>query len=88
MTDEFVDFTTISFWSYILDSITGCSAFLVWVRIFKYVSFNKVCKEFKKNQTCFKIKSMSVYSVSHFYGMQKYIIRQKIKMHMNIMSNK
>ena len=40
--DTFVDFTTIGFWSYFLDSVTGCCAFLAWIRIFKYVSFNKV----------------------------------------------
>ena len=38
---QFVDFTVIAFWSYFLDSITGCCAFLAWIKIFKYVSFNK-----------------------------------------------
>ena len=38
---KFVDFTTIAFWSYLLDSITGCCTFLAWIKIFKYVSFNK-----------------------------------------------
>ena len=38
---KFVDFTVIAFWSYLLDSITGCCAFLAWIKIFKYVSFNK-----------------------------------------------
>ena len=42
-TDRFVDFTCLAFWSYLLDSLTGVTAFLSWVRIFKYVSFNKVC---------------------------------------------
>ena len=42
ISDTFVDFTTIGFWSYLLDSVTGCCAFLAWIRIFKYVSFNKV----------------------------------------------
>ena len=48
ISDEFVDFTTIGFWSYFLDSLTGALAFLSWVRIFKYVSFNKVRKFSKK----------------------------------------
>ena len=47
ISDEFVDFTTIGFWSYFLDSLTGALAFLSWVRIFKYVSFNKVRKSTK-----------------------------------------
>ena len=38
---KFIDFTLIAFWSYLLDSITGCCAFLAWIKIFKYVSFNK-----------------------------------------------
>ena len=42
-THRFVDFTCLAFWSYLLDSLTGVTAFLSWVRIFKYVSFNKVC---------------------------------------------
>lgn len=42
ISDKFVDFTTIAHWSYFFDSITGCCAFLAWVKIFKYVSFNKV----------------------------------------------
>ena len=41
-THSFVDFTCLAFWSYLLDSLTGVTAFLSWVRIFKYVSFNKV----------------------------------------------
>ena len=49
ISDKFVDFTTIGFWSYFLDSLTGALAFLSWVRIFKYVSFNKVRKFTHKN---------------------------------------
>ena len=51
ISNEFVDFTTIGFWSYFLDSLTGALAFLSWVRIFKYVSFNKV-RQFRKKRIC------------------------------------
>ena len=38
---EFIDFTCLAFWSYFFDSLTGCCSFLAWVKIFKYISFNK-----------------------------------------------
>ena len=38
---KFIDFTCLAFWSYFFESLTGCCSFLAWVKIFKYISFNK-----------------------------------------------
>ena len=38
---NFIDFTTVAFWVYFFDCVLGILVFFAWVKLLKYISFNK-----------------------------------------------
>lgn len=39
--NSYSDFDSLSFWSYTFDIMAACTIFIAWIKIFKYISFNK-----------------------------------------------
>eukprot|EP00048_Salpingoeca_helianthica_P022132 m.16551 g.16551 ORF g.16551 m.16551 type:complete len:790 (-) comp6923_c1_seq1:36-2405(-) len=39
--NTYADFDTLAFWSYTFDIMAACTIFIAWIKIFKYISFNK-----------------------------------------------
>jgi hypothetical protein len=42
---SFPDFTNLAFWNQMFQNFSGLTVFVSWIKIFKYISFNKTMSQ-------------------------------------------